>query len=415
MSCVFNTMEQSTTVTKSSHQNEIKKSSSFELINDPLKNVKHLTFTRYLFISNDVMCALATSILEKDIQKCLNWSCELLYSGLIIELINTIWTVYFQYFFTLNHEFFHYLVKQTKIIKNNYKKNTKTGICDNTILTECEVALASIFRNLYIRPRNNDVAKKWQLWNDHSFNELDTLLQGTLSNTQTEYTQVLIHESVIPQPPTIAQTNRKKIMSIAKNLHDFPFTDIHIHKHLKLLAITELITTFTKKIKLGKKLFVSDIQEKDIYTICKNMRTISRKDIPATAPGGPFERHDSYKILPNVVKLSPLDKIEKNIIGTDQCKNAVPIIDAYCYNWIYYASNSPLWKKRILAFNGKLNHDKKCVDFDNDDDLEEFHCEYGLEPDEQGVSIFEKNLALLHWDDQTKMLWTLKTHPYTLL
>ena len=81
----------------------------------------------------------------------------------------------------------------------------------------------------------------------------------------------------------------------------------------------------------------------------------------------------------------------------------------------YYASNSPLWNKRILAFNGKLNHDKKCVDFDNDDDLEEFHCEYGLEPDEQGVGIFEKNLALLHWDDQTKMLWTLKTHPYTLL
>ena len=175
------------------------------------------------------MCALATSILEKDIQKCLSWSCELLYSGLIIELLNTIWTVYFQYFFTLNHEFFHYLVKQTKIIKNNYKKNTKTGICDNTILADCELALASIFRNLYIRPRNNDVAKKWQLWNDDSFNELDTLLQGTLSNTQPEYTQVLIHESVIPQPPTIAQNKQKKKLCLSQKIFTISLSLIFIY------------------------------------------------------------------------------------------------------------------------------------------------------------------------------------------
>ena len=41
-------------------------------------------------------------------------------------------------------------------------------------------------------------------------------------------------------------------------------------------------------------------------------------------------------------------------------------------NWLYYASKSPVWNKRILRYNGTINHDTKTVTFKNEDDCENF-------------------------------------------
>jgi len=57
------------------------------------------------------------------------------------------------------------------------------------------------------------------------------------------------------------------------------------------------------------------------------------------------------------------------------------------YNWLFYASHSPIWKTRVLEYNGTIDNDKKTVTFSNDDDLENFYDKYGLEPDEQSILI----------------------------
>ena len=63
-----------------------------------------------------------------------------------------------------------------------------------------------------------------------------------------------------------------------------------------------------------------------------------------------------------------------------------------CYydDWLYYASFSPLWKNRIEAYDGLIDHKNQKVDFDdleiykNDNTrFEEFYNHYNLEPDEQ--------------------------------
>lgn len=53
------------------------------------------------------------------------------------------------------------------------------------------------------------------------------------------------------------------------------------------------------------------------------------------------------------------------------------------YHWLYYAARNPVWYDRICHFNGSIDDEKKSVDFDNDDNTEEFHETWGYEPDEQ--------------------------------
>lgn len=59
-------------------------------------------------------------------------------------------------------------------------------------------------------------------------------------------------------------------------------------------------------------------------------------------------------------------------------------------HWLYFASGAPLWKERIACYNGYLNHEKKEVEFEDDDDSEEFYDLYGLDPDEQTLEIQQR-------------------------
>ena len=56
-------------------------------------------------------------------------------------------------------------------------------------------------------------------------------------------------------------------------------------------------------------------------------------------------------------------------------------------NWLYYASLSPIWLERLEDFNARINHEKKSVEFDDEEDEERFFERWNLEPDEQPALI----------------------------
>jgi len=71
-----------------------------------------------------------------------------------------------------------------------------------------------------------------------------------------------------------------------------------------------------------------------------------------------------------------------------------------CYydDWLYHASFSPLWEKRIQEYDGLIDHTNQKVDFDdseiykNDNTrFEEFYNHYNLEPDEQPGNVLNLN------------------------
>ena len=62
---------------------------------------------------------------------------------------------------------------------------------------------------------------------------------------------------------------------------------------------------------------------------------------------------------------------------------------------MYYASFSPLWLERIRIGSGKVNHETKTVDFDDDDLFDSFCNLYDYELEEQPCEIQEKCLSVL--------------------
>lgn len=61
----------------------------------------------------------------------------------------------------------------------------------------------------------------------------------------------------------------------------------------------------------------------------------------------------------------------------------------YLANWLYYAAlETPVWQSRVSAYSSfRLDHPTQTAVFDDDDQLESFYDKYGLEPDEQPLSI----------------------------
>jgi hypothetical protein len=132
-----------------------------------------------------------------------------------------------------------------------------------------------------------------------------------------------------------------------------------------------------KGLKMGKNLFMN-VDKSDI-TKYANIYI----NIPA--------RISAYKILPMACIASiddgnflSLFKLERN------AEPSIKINDIYWYHWLYYASFSPIWFKRIKIFKGIINHQEKKVEF-LDGYLEElFYERFNYEPDEQKKQVQEK-------------------------
>lgn len=61
----------------------------------------------------------------------------------------------------------------------------------------------------------------------------------------------------------------------------------------------------------------------------------------------------------------------------------------HVYNWLYYASFSPIWEQRIEEYNGVIDDEKKTVSF-SDENMEEFYELYGYDVDEQSKEVQDK-------------------------
>jgi len=67
--------------------------------------------------------------------------------------------------------------------------------------------------------------------------------------------------------------------------------------------------------------------------------------------------------------------------------------NAYYYHWLYYCLDTPIWRARIFKCKGRLNHEQKKVEFDDEDNLQEFYDNWGYYPDEQPIEVEEKNIG----------------------
>ena len=70
--------------------------------NDKIEN--ELQFTRYLYEKDEVKISLIMSILNKK-DDAIFWAYELYYSGFQNELVDLFWSLYYDFYYTLNPSF----------------------------------------------------------------------------------------------------------------------------------------------------------------------------------------------------------------------------------------------------------------------------------------------------------------------
>ena len=100
---------------------------------------------------------------------------------------------------------------------------------------------------------------------------------------------------------------------------------------------------------------------------------------------------DKVCLFPRDPRIFPnFTKDEKYEVASCGMKTEeVPSFEELRDHHLYYANYTPLWAQRILQYDGRVDHDQRCIVFD-DDESEAFHELYNYEPDEQPLSVQER-------------------------
>lgn len=319
-----------------------------------------LQFTRYLYEKDEVKLSLVCSILEnKNSDDALFWAYELYYSGYKEELTQLFWTIYYDFFATLNPGFESYLL-------NKVNKLTSSD-CDDSLI-------GLIVNNFHIRPCNLDVflmrnIVKKQKQHDLLFDALVAKDYKSIAAIVYQYDDTIIIVKAFEE--TIDYFVKEVHLPINKNSAVKVFNKMSKRINCAWLLLSRILHYFTianKKIKLGVNWY-SPVDSFEIYKPIENV-------VPPR------------KIL-GVACLYPIDK---QLSMFKLKRDEHDIVTAYRMNWLYHASFSQCWAARIQQYKGIVHHDKRTIDFENDDDYEAFYEHYNLEPDEQKLEVQNKSI-----------------------
>lgn len=365
-----------------------------------------VVLTRYLYLKDEVKLALLVSLLTKN-PVSIFWAYELYYSGFEKELFELIWQIYFDFYATLNYSFKDYLIKKQKDWLKEDTTNITLEIEEIEEIsskdTKKDKIISTIINDLLIRPFNLDVfmlrqtaiiLAKIDTTIDDSIDQFIGYLETSdyvniadyiLNICSTSNLSILLsiaHDYFNPIKPASLITIQKKWKALTKEVKC-------VSNRTALLTIIMYYYSLQKGLKVGKKLFMN-VDKSDIIKYA-NIYI----DIPA--------RISAYKILPMACIASiddgnflSLFKLERNT------EPSIKINDIYWYHWLYYASFSPIWFKRIKIFKGIINHQEKNVEFLDGYLEDQFYTRFNYEPDEQKKQVQEKCIQLI----ESERTWT---------
>ena len=345
-----------------------------------------LVFTRYLYVKDEVRISLLVSILNKS-DDAIFWAYELYYSGFKTELLNLIWKIYYDFFATLNPTFEQYLLKKHKelLVENKEDHNE-----DKNRL------ISSLIQDLLFRPFNTDV---FFLRNAVENFEMDIIYHHGAKDT-TETIINMTHWIKNNDYRSISQwifnvNNSINIVDIYNICLDIFFENglkltksklakefvsiLKTNTNHKIILLAKIMCLFSKKaeLKKGKSIYIN-VEPEDIIpyeTIC----------------GSKELKH--YKILEKAT-ICGIDEL-KHLSLFKLKRSKYNLQEKYWYNWEYHASFSPLWSQRITKYGGFIDYTKQKVVFKEEPDdelMQQFYGLYGLEPDEQLLSVQQKSI-----------------------
>ena len=341
---------------------------------DTLNN--EIIFTRYLYIKDEVEIALLTNILEKR-NDAIFWAYELYFSGFENELFKYLWKIYYDFFAVLNPSFESFLLKKEKEWLNS----------PNNLI------ISIIIQNLLIRSLNTDVYLLSQisnkeiiepeliLWIKNNNYEMIAQYLEKSTNIYDDYSKIIdIFEEVFPE----REFFKKKLLNNFKLI--IKFHGIKINN--KKILLSKVLNLFAKTKEIIGKSFYVNIDPSDV---------IIYETIEAETSRG-------YKLLKTVCLYGVNDNNNLGFFELKRYTMSKKIFDIYNSDWLYYASFSPIWKKRITDYSGQIVLETKQVLFTEEFE-EKFYNDFHLEPDEQSLELKNKNIPEVTYNNGLKQFY----------
>ena len=304
-----------------------------------------MILTRYLYNKEHVEYSLFLALLNRDREQAKFWIYELYHSGFKQECFALVWKLYYQLYsgFFVNLE--ELLKHQTlEWMEDNSRDWTIGTIVENMARREPCIELYMICEQIQTSPSGLG-----------------------------EYVAKILDQTTDPQSAFLEFTHKYGCFQNKGHKSHVSFCDT-------LSKITMLPLRYAYVSRLFTGVFLLDPNngfDRKVYVI------LGKNDV-TQYKNKPFVQGKSWKILRRECKYQveiPPGSADTPLDG----------------NWLFNAFGSPIWRQRIEKYGGSLIDCE--IKFESEDNEEKFHLWYGMEPDEQPLSVMLRNRTFSSWND----------------
>ena len=351
--------------------------------------MEDLVFTRLLYPKEGVINSIRICFIEKlSYEEFIYWCCELYYSGYEEYTFQILFEIYYDFIMLIDED-----IKILSFIENNYDKWLKS------------------YQSKKMKTKDNILIK---IAEKMYFSKSNVVIHNYMNCIRTNDKKITIYRG---KKPEWLNRYNKEVKTFIYSLHKVNLTNIIIlsynllNNKNKKYTIDDIYELIEKSdiIKIERSVhlkYYTNEHHKLVYDILKSLLKtdeisgLSKKNVKKEKMEGCVL--DKMMQNYNNSTCSPRFMIRNNrrfnIIYVNKLTNEAndDLAKKYNYNWLYYAYECPLWKKRISEYGGKVNHSKKEIEFDEEDDetgysvFDKFHLKYEYEPDEQPKGFTEQ-------------------------
>ena len=339
-----------------------------------------LLLTRFLYIFDEVCISFLTSLLKKQsLDECYFWISELYLSGLHNQCWEFMWFTYYDFYYMNNPFFEEYLIKKyaindfksiLSVIKNMFKLKSSPHIFMTRQYNKNVKEITHIFRGK--KPN-------WLIKYPSKYHALLRFIDKKLYHFAVSCLPDIIDDEFINVIKIYFNIPDELFSSTSKLLHNNDYNN-HVHKVWSFICLFIFNPLFNES-------------KKKIYTSCSQseydkIMNHHNESIPPSKYNNP----QIYKTLEykRTFAINPLCSSFQLL--RDSSEN---ICHEFWYHWEFHTLSTPIWIEKFKKYNIEINHDKKRVEFLDDDELEDFYSQYGYEPDEQSTETQNKALSLI--------------------
>jgi len=322
---------------------------------------------------------MVATIKKTSFEECVFWAGEAYYSGFGSQLLEFIWTMYYDFYATTYPKYESKFSKLSHEWKTNnalscllYMANTLYHSRPNSTVFYLRLLNPATPSSVYVG-RTPTWLKKLAL--DKQGRKL------TRSIHSMNMVNVAFHLKCYANRPSAAYAVVKKYFREVKGLSlgEAALDNIPYSKqdHIVLALICHLLKDEDeiKKRAIFRKLSPS------ILTKCAEFDRAAVEPARLTLP-----RKRLFPVS-SLVGYLPLSRNQARYPDGQPLRHDHLV----WYHWEYFAYNSPLWRKRFESYDATRDESAMKVVFADDDELDDFSLKYGYEPDEQSSEVQDRS------------------------